>query len=351
MFRHIGKKIKFKILPFCVLCGTLTCCTHSVAEDWNAVIKYRLDDFSISKPICLDVNIPDTLYHAKKLYVFGDTCLIVLNNETADYFLEVYDMKNNRLVTRQIRKGNGPNEMLLCQARMSGDKFFVKDFAKGNYVIIDICELLREKESYKLPDVVHYRDNNNILDLYPVSEESSIKLNSYYFHSPNDKLYNNEPRFFYERDIDTRRLIYASNVSQGHIVVNTDKKVVVFCSLNDDVMEFYDIQLNPLTKISGPIPLDVRYAYDGKYVCFKNAYYGYLGMAGNSEFLYAIFHGTEIGAARNSYILKYNWEGALLSIYETEKYLTTISTSPKNDVVYVSGYKDGEAVLYEMFLP
>ena len=353
MLRKTSGLMRVNLLVMCalsVLCG----CQYNTdyVIEWQEEKTFMLDEINTEVLTSYEIlPLSRELLHAKDFWVYQDTVLIVLNKPTSDYWVEFYSTKSGAMLTRKIRKGNGPMEMLNCNARVNTDSLYVRDFVKGNYTVIDLKEIIQYKDAYELEPFKKYKEELNVYDVHEIGGKM-LFLNPYCFSSSEDGVDNKEPRFFYSdgRNPDTRKL-NAFNVSQGHILINESKRLVLFAGLDLSQIEIYDYSLAPLTKITGPKKLNVRYSYnDGRVSFFEAVFYSYMGACNAGDSFYVTYSGQNVEKISGTYIFQFDWSGNLLGSFFLDKYLATISTSSDGNTLYVRGKDDdGLVVLYKFY--
>ena len=259
------------------------------------------------------VNIAPSLYNfginkEAGMVIFDyleDETLKVLNKPTAAYCVQVYNIYSGNHIIDLIRKGNGPKEMLLCQARIIDENLYIRDFAKGNYTVINLPILLRTTNDYDVPELKKYQEKFNVYDFIEINNQL-LYLNPLCFEDRNYNVNNHEPRLIYGRHTWPRNAYDAFNVSQGTIMSSNQDSLIVFASLNTNELEIYDRELNPQVKVLGPTYFDVEYNFDGNHVTFKdNAYYGYQCVINAGDSFWATYQGELIDKVKQTYIIQY----------------------------------------------
>lgn len=322
-------------------------CQGNFSPEWNNVIENNINDIFLEEVTSDILPLSREMIHAKDLFVYHDSILVVLNKPSAKYCIQVYNIDSGNHICDLIRKGNGPKEMLLCQVRIIEDNLYIRDFAKGNYTVINLPSLLKRTESYDVPEFKKYKEKYNVYDFLEINDRI-LYLNPLCFEDINYKVDNQEPRLFYEGYTLSRNKLDTFNVSQGTIISNDKDSLIVFASLNTNELEIYDYGLNPLIKVLGPTYFDVKYAYDGNHVTFKdNAYYGYQCIVSAGDTFWATYQGAIIGSVKRTYIMQYKWDGTIIRAMHSDKYLSTISLSSEGNKLYLRGKdSDGSVVLY-----
>ena len=347
MFRNRSDEVMIRSVFMLFVALAIFACQGNFSPEWNNVIENNINDIFVEEVTSDILPLSREMIHAKDLFVYNDSILVVLNNPTAKYCIQVYNIYSGNHISDLIRKGNGPKEMLLCRARIIEDNLYIRDFAKGNYTVINLPCLLKSTENYDVPEFKKYKEKFNIYDFLEVNNRI-LYLNPLCFEDINNKVDNHEPRLFYEGYTLSRNKFNTFNVSQGTIISNDKYSLIVFASLNTNELEIYNYDLNPLIKVLGPTYFDVKYAYDGNHVSFKdNAYYGYQCIVTAGDTFWATYQGALIDRAKQTYIIQYKWDGTIVRAMHSDKYLSTISLSSKGDKLYLRGKDDdGVVVLY-----
>ena len=313
------------------------CCKRQMGISWQHIVKNDISEIQVKNANMDILPLSEKMIHAKDFWVCKDSVLVVLNKPTADHFVEFYNINSEKCYAKVIRKGNGPREMLNCDAYLRDDVLCVCDFVKSNYVQIAIDEIIEERELYELSELSSYKKKYNIHGFRHMGDRI-LYLNPFCFGSESHKIYNNEPRFFYDnRRINVKEKYYAFNVSQGHIEINDIDSLIVFASLNTNEMEIYDFDLKPIKKIEGPTKMHINYCVDEKNVVFENASYGFMGLINAGNTYWATYQGQPIKDIKHSYVLQYDWTGKLINGYYADKYLSTLTLSLDGNILYLRG--------------
>ena len=362
-------KRKLPILPIVlfvaafVVVSSLWSCDSGGPEQFPEVIK--LDESVLTDTISMQGSIIEDSYNfvnAKDLYVYQDSVIVSVNNpSTTGYFVELYNLNTHSEIASYIRKGNGPGEMLLVSSCLSGDDLAIDDFAKHNIVAIKLSEAI-ENKIYKLPTFVYYGE----LGSSAVAELDSthlVMLNPYFFYDKSHNIDNAQPRFLVwnvsnqeiEGGVD-RSGYFAYNVNQAMLAINRDKSRIIRASTDLSEFGVYDIDLNPIRQVLGPLDLSARYYIDeaDKSVCFhKNIPYSYMGVASTDDYVYLSYVGeynyfeVEVRKKIKTCVLKFDWDGNFISSFGLGRYISTISVG-SDETIYGEGYDDvGAKVLWK----
>lgn len=331
-----------------------TSCNNETGNRFETV-QYDIADFKLTEATFEEVEFSKEFIHAKTLYVYSDSVLIVSNKASADYFLELYNLNTEECIAQFIRKGNGPREMINAQMSLYGNILVVDDIVKMNFVSIDLDRVINERDSFELDEFRSYgADGANPVAVYPMDSDKLLFMNQYCFDSKELKIFNNEPRFYYNEREFRIRLVDTFNVSQGKMQINRKDSLIVYASNTRPEMELYDFGLNPLRKVVGPTEMHV--SYRRKSLAFNNHVpEAYMGLAADDGHIYATYVGNQRDNALEesqpyTYILRYDWDCRLTDAVLLPLRLDRISPTSRPDVFYVcSGIaRDTERILYKV---
>ena len=343
--------------------GSLYSCNRGGPEKFPEVIK--LDESVLTDAIPMHGSIVEDSYgfvNASDFYVYADSIMVCVNNQSSTgYFVELYNLNTQSEIASYIRTGNGPGEMLLVSSYMSGTDLVLRDFVKHNLLTINLNDALGDK-NFKLPQFVYYGElgSSGVAEL---DSNRLVMLNPYYFYDKSHNIDNAQPRFLIwnianqeiEGGVD-RSGYFAYNVNQAKIVINREKNRLLRIPLDLSEFGIYDLELNPIRQILGPLDLPVRYYIDeaDKSVCFhKNIPYSYMGVASTDDYVYLSYVGeynyfeVEVRKKIKTCVLKFDWDGNFISSFCLGRYISAISIG-SNETIYGEGYDDvGAKVLWK----
>jgi hypothetical protein len=93
----------------------------------------------------------EELIYARNFFVYQDSILIVHNRKYEDvYFLEVYDLRSEKLLAQLFRWGNGPNEMLSARIDLNGNILTVNDYVKAQVAFVNMDSILQIRHTQVL---------------------------------------------------------------------------------------------------------------------------------------------------------------------------------------------------------
>lgn len=330
---------------------------------WSCNLKNGDDSFYLEKDtkavaerVKIDtVGFYEDFIYAKNFWVYQDSILVVHNRNYEDgYFLEFYELSENRLITKLFRYGNGPNELLSANVDLNKNELIVNDFVKGQVVFVDIDSLLQGfpvKEPIKhyvfgAPTAVRYKDDCLLLENPDCFQDEKLRID------------NKESRFIvacgdfmYEPTEDYR--YFVRNVAvDGRIITNYKKNRIFHASMHEPLLQMYDTDLNLLKKIKGPDNLPPDYRVVGntggrEEVVFKKGHipFTYLNFCANEEFFCLAYMGDYLLDNTNIedypfWIFKFDWDGNIVDSYTLGRYVSSISLSADGQTMYATVFSD-----------
>ncbi len=292
----------------------------------------------------------DTLIYAKEFFVYRDSVLIALNKRNEHtHFLEFYRLSDMQPIARLYRPGNGPDEMLSANAYINGNKLIVNDYVKSQIAVVDIDSLL-SFNNYSAPTVhLHVESLFNAIPY----KDRFILDNPYSFADKKAGIVQEAPRFIVTDDKKTyeeknKYQYYTRNVTSGRIIANKAKNRVIYANGNQSSVEIYDMDLNLLRTVTGPIDLPTRYTILNEEggmqneVIFKGDIpYAYLDYCVDDDYFYLTYVGDMFGKGKKTQdlhcrIFKFDWNGNFIDCYPVHSYVKSISKSRKEDALYVT---------------
>lgn len=325
---------------------SLTGCGHGNKND-IPIIYLDKEILSVEKNLRVD-TIPgvESLIYARELYVYQDSVLIVENARNDAYFIDFYKYPSMEPIKSFFRYGEGPDEMLLVRTLLNMNKLIINDFSRGNVAVIDIDSLLA------YPDY-HVR-------LGSLKKTGSVAVpyrgkylfrNPYSFSDDNAGIHQEAPAFIVtdgsEVYVEKKRYkYYTANVAaSGKVIVNEKKDRVFFVSLSHGI-EIFDMELNLLKRIEGPLDLNIQYYIDESetpmFVCFRAPLsYSYVDGCVDDEYLYLNYVGDKLTEDKKvedmqSHIFKFDWDGNFIDSYPVGNYAVSLSKSPTENALYIA---------------
>ena len=327
----------------------------SCSKDVNNSVE-RLNADTLEKSIHLDAEVVDydffndSAVYGKNYLVYNDSILIIAKRDNINgCLLSILDLKTKKDLYRSFNRGNGHNEILGIDIRLTNNNLIINDWVKQQVVSLSLDSILINP-NYQVDLVKH---SQSVPIVFPLGE-GVVYANPMCFSDRHLGIRQSPPQFprlVYVADASVDPLIkesefFTGNVAGGgNIVIGDD--MIVYMSPHQSYLEFYhrnNMQL--FKKIEGPLTLDVEYAVmkmgNLKNVVFKRRIpYSYTNYCCDDNYIYVTYIGDYLSAGKKmsdlkSYILKFSWDGELIKTYSTDYYLFSISKGKADDVFYAT---------------
>lgn len=344
--------IEYFVLILSILIITVCSCSKEVQNDY---VSISLGEEVISQAIPLKTDsvwYPVDSIYAKRFYVYADTVLIVENRREAGFFLDFYNMRNHRFITKQLPFGDGPGEFLFAQMNYEGNSIRVMDYINKKLCYVSIDKVLRESE-YK-PDALPL-SQKYIITSSPISYgDSIIYINPFHYINKQENINQQPPRLIAVTSDDSEPEMpmdfdyMTFNVGQGFLGGNIHFGKMFFASNEESSIEFYNSDLRLIKKVLGPVSLpdaklDISGDKNGKRdVCYKGMIQpeSYRGFTCSNDKLYFLYTGEKVPLDNpkkyRSYILCFDWEGNFLRSYSAPNRIYALSVSTESDTFYAT---------------
>lgn len=345
-----NKEKNMKAVVIFILSFLLIGC-FSKEEEQNRNI-YSLDKNLLKNSTTLQVDtigIFEDLIYAKEYLVYKDSILIVVNNRHNDvHFIELYTLNNRKLISKLYKLGDGPQEILSAKVYLNRNNLLINDYVKAQVAFVNIDSLLCDSTYFVYP-VRH-----QVLGSPSAVPYKNIFLleNPYHFKNEKVGIKQNAPRFIvtdgkkpYEEKIKYK--YYTRNVAvNGRMITNYERNRIIYANAYSSEIEIYDMDLNLLKTVSGPIYLDADFGIvkgeTSNEVAFKRKIpYAYFDYCVDEDYVYLTYMGDFLTKDKKlkdfpTWILKFDWEGNFINSYFTGDYILSISKGEKPDILYAT---------------
>jgi hypothetical protein len=321
----------FLIITGCIFCS----CSHRKSNSFSLDKKIKTE----AKTLKVDtVGFFEDLIYAKEFYVYSDSILIVRNREYKDvYFLEFYNMNQNRLLAQRYRYGNGPDELLSARVTINGSMLTINDYVADRAVFLNIDSVL-QNPFYKISPKRYYFHSPTVVQY---KETQFLIQNPNCFRNKELGIDQQAPRFI-ATDMNSvyveqkKYKYYTWNVAaNGRIITNYSRNRIVYTDLHLPYIELYDNELNLLKLITGPDQLHPKYIIsdDNEIIFRKEVPFAYLSFCTDSNYFYVIYMGDFINFNDKneedfpSWIFKFDWDGNVVESFYAGRYIWSITPS------------------------
>ena len=293
----------------------------------------------------------DNLPRAQKLFYINDSVVLIQNRKFENqYFLEFYNIRNNKIIKQIFKNGNGHDEMLSIAVNLINNKLLARDFIRNNYTIVNIDSLLTDS-TYKSSFIFNEYIGISSLFLY---KDEILAVNPYTFICKEQNIVQD----FGSKVVKLSELNKLCNsdheyntlnvAAQGEIVTNDNEKIICYADFAQPYINIYNDKLELIKQYEGPGELPAIYTLtDQNEVIYKKRIpYAYLRSCYNDKFFYLCYMGayweSDIAKTMDSvpcYILKFDWNGNFVKSYKSNRWIYALSCNPQHlgkDTLYAT---------------
>lgn len=318
-----------------LLCVCLSCNAAPIIDSLDSSVLEK----SATLSGCPVPYTPDG--YESSVLVYKDSLLIVTNQAdgvNCPFLLEVFSLPNMKQTGSYLEFGGGDNQFFFIIPYLSGDKLLLNDVVKKSVTGIDLnaaSGLMAEPSSFRQITFTSQK-----MTWY---KDRILLLNPCYFEG-NKGQSNNQPRTV---ATDTSMQwtapkvpYFATNVTQGSLVVEPHTGKIAFLDGNASLVEFYSqVGTQPVKKVTGPdysVPeyLIIEAGAESKTVLIsKNATSFYVDAVSDNQRIYAAYRSITDG--ENDYLFCFDWDGNLLKSYKLNGQVKNLSLSADGKAIYV----------------
>lgn len=268
--------------------------------------------------------------------------LLFIMDAVDDLQIAIYDIKNNRLVSRVIKAGQGPGEILLpitMDISLDNSCLNILQRQNGVYCEYNIVDLMNNtispvnKLNFERADGVVEVDDAVLASglyekgMFSVWSKSGELLNTI----------NTYPDYIQsiENPMDQYRL------NQGYMAYNDEFKVVIFAGSFTGDITFYNFSDNDLTEFEtynfGNERLKKKIEGTGDISISREDIIHCYGINSTADYFYVLYSGETMANSQNatkSFVIKYDAKGELIDCYQTDMRLLSICVSKENNKLY-----------------
>ena len=308
-----------------------------------------------ARPVSLtEISDMEDFLFVRNFFIYEDTIAVVCNKTNNQVpYIQIYDLKNDRILKELIYNGNGPDEMLSCVPHLNRNILSIVDFVKRQYVEMNLDSLLSD-QSYKSP-MIKYKEHSHILAM--TCDGDFIFANPFCFSDERYGIDNVGPRLVKGTQESNVNLYdkyehNTENITSGFIIYNNQKNRVIYASAYYPFFEMYDTGLVLQKTVKGPDELEIHYSRDEyddyNSWCFTRYIpYTYFDYCCNEDYFFLLYVGKTIDVldynlySQPCYIFQFDWDGNLVESFYSERFLYTISCN-ENNTLYATAFNDDE---------
>lgn len=294
---------------------------------------------------------PDNNKKAEAI-LFTDTTIITVNtdNLTNDYLFYEYNKSSKEMIGRYIEWGAAKNKIIapMSYGLHNQNKLWVHDISLNKVLILPLenknnFDSILEHQSYKIPEFsysIQLLQENKILKsgLFNVKEylqiaqleNATVEKTIGVFKKPSEKHTLNIWKAAYEGFL---------------FLKNDERKAVIACRYTDRI-EIFDLELNTMKKIIGPLKFDPVFfsknenSHDNFIMSrTEKTTFGYLGGSVTNKYIYLLFSGKlqkEENFNLSNEIFVFDWEGNPIKKLLLDRVVSHIAVSDDDKIIYAS---------------
>lgn len=301
----------------------------------------------------------DSLLDPVTSYLYHNDYLVIGNQSHCDYLIEIYSLKENKIVARLAPRGNGPGEVAscFCYASSSEENLFnFKDMQTGTFYRIRLDSSLINNKLY-IQEQFRYDSNTHPnAEIYKMGDKRYVGYNMWYLDDP---AYGNavSPLAFYkteETEASTAMedcAYFVAPVNESHLLVDAAAQTIWLADGHKDKIRIYNDSLQVVKILTGPDHMEPVYTQmEGNlpmpFINFpENRYYGaYLGGTLTSGSVYLIYAGINGKPYDPEHLppvelFKFDKKGNPIARYSLDRYIYAISVDSTEKYLYATARK------------
>jgi len=343
----------------CILCLAMIA---SCNKQNNSALRRQLDSVTVNLPTNILQN-AKVINDAKQILAFNkdvehiwiisDT-LCVANRPAASF--SVYDLRDTAIRRDILKYGDRDSCFLSSIVSISNGYFVIYDYVKNLIFTIPISKL---KDPGSVPQERHWEVSTQQASLY--GGDTLIGINPNCFDNEKLGIHKDANRFIFSDKVKSNKQLKSKintyNAVHGSFICNKDKDRLAYFDLDAPLAEFYDYACRPIKVVKGladyPFSYEIVVRNKKKEACLSDYLpYAYTRICYNDSYIYALFCGKSFADNKDyskaeRYVVKYDWNGNLVSAFRINAPVQDISCSEKNDLIYYSVKENGMLKVYK----
>lgn len=314
----------------------------------------------------------DSLLYPASFYLIRDTLMLVQNQPSNSYLLEIYSTNDwERPLLQLAPKGSGPGELTSADVWIvrSGHPFFyVQDRMADCYYKVHIDSLLSRKSFWATERFPLNSSCLPVADICEMDEDTYCGYDMWYMEGEEYSNAVKTPLKLFSKsttgnDAENIPSYFTASVNGARIFRLPDRHEIWTADLHKDEIIVYNDSLQPIRKLTGPDGLQPSYRLlpsDAPmgFVDFEEgkSCRGYLSYWLTPSHIYLLYAGDEMYDMTHLKpvdVFKLDYEGHLLSLYHLDRHLTNLSVDSEEHYLYGTARTSmqGESVLVRYDLP
>lgn len=329
------------ILLFCVGCSN---------NDHSDVTVYNVEPINnlpITEIKTHNIDFGDTVIINPESIWVEDTLLIMFTSDKQN-FLRVYSLVNNELIAKYGFIGRGPGEFLYPQIfKNAPGEYLITD--RLRYEIIDINRLIVDKEykpeSYSVDEglkaIDFFATNGSREDLIYCSGSCDDQLCFQNLKNNKIKPFNCFPDI---KGVNISNFIAHTNVFKSSMTKRGDSLFIAYYYY--PIIDIVSLKTKKVSRIQHPVDYrynsvkiidDINAVVNDPFLCNMSSYT-------TGTYIYTLYYGDEMKNVENMsclpQILKYNYDGELVSRFKIDCIATKFCVSDDDKNIYLLSYDE-----------
>lgn len=282
----------------------------------------------------------DSLLNPTAFDILYDTIIVVQNQPNCDYLLELYSLRSLKPITKIIRKGNGPYEMISCIPFIHSStdpNFLLQDRNKNIYYVVNLDSMLNLNRLYYTKKINMNADIHPDFDIVSLDGSNYFGYNMWYL---SNKEYTNSDQPIIKNSLEDSHLKqqyvnFVASVNGAFLIPLKEKKQLMIADAHLDNIKIVNDSLEIIKEIVGPDFFSPSYTAvqndsPEKFITFENNKFfkTYTNYTMTDEFIYLIYHGTTSFDPLNHTpveVFKLDFDGNPICRYKLDRYIYTTS--------------------------
>ena len=282
----------------------------------------------------------------KMLYI-KEHLLLRINASPGDSFLVNYSLKDNKIVSKAMKRGNGPNEMINCDISFYNDNIWLYDVGKQKIGKISTDSVIEGKciinQYYKVP--AYYYNTALLNDSILIGTNdftSSHKLSYLNIKSGEKKVC--APYAYLNEQIPISTLIDASSC---YINIHPQSKDILLSYRYTDIIEIYDQYGNIKKALKGPDCFDAIFSIRSNLSMGKtrDTRKAFVNSYTTEKYIYLLYSGckrSDENWANGTQLFVFSWDGKPLRRYILDQPIYAFAVNDLNNELYSYSLQTGE---------
>lgn len=332
------------------LLGILVFCTGCSNNDHSDVTVYNVEPINnlpITELQTHNLDFVDTVIINPESIWVEDTLLIMFTSDKQNFF-RVYSLLNNELIANYGFIGRGPGEFLYPQVfKNAPGEYLITD--RLRYEIIDINRLIVDKEykpeSYSVDEglkaIDFFATNESREDVIYCSGSCDNQLCFQNLKSNKIKPFNCFPDI---KGVKISNFIAHTNVFKSSMTKSGDSLFIAYYYY--PIIDIVSLKTKKVSRIQHPVDYrynsvkiidDINAVVNDPFLCNISSYT-------TVNYIYTLYYGDEMKNVENMscmpQILKYNYDGELVSRFKIDCIATKFCVSDDDKNIYLLSYDE-----------